>query len=445
MKPTKRNNKDDNIPFMNKVTITPIIKLSWGKEDGIPEIFTGAPLTNIMVEKVPEKARGSVEIRVMPFNKIILLTLDKTLLILTTQGKLINKLKITNPSVFYDEWYIIDYVMDEDENIYLLELIDEYNKNITYNLLRKIKKDGTVSWQKKEKVDRKKYNYQSINTNYQDFIVNNNHLYLCASHDDAFSVLELDKESGKLKPFHVFNESYERVFMDKTGYFYYVKEIENDIRKRYWVQYDPKTNKENFYSGNEEMYELLGIPVATDDYGRGYGVFGLEMGCISKDNSVVWREKLENIVIAPPNQYIFISNLNYDDNSATVIVNILKNDGTFDKKINLNIPDTLSQKYDIKNWKLIYVDEEDKFYVLGFNPNYFHRQRHGHIYQKILLTYNSKGNKVVNIDYEPSQLYQKEFRLQGANSWGIDGKGNVYLPVLGPDNFYVFKIEFIND
>jgi hypothetical protein len=432
MRHTKLKNKDKKISFMSKVTITPIIKLPWGEEDGIPEIFTGAPLTSVMVEKVPEQVRGFVDIRVMPFDRIILLTRDKTLLILTTQGKLINKLKITSPSLSYGRWYIIDFVMDENENIYLLES-DKDDKNITYNVLRKIKKDGTVSWQKKEKVDRKNYNYQSINTTYQDFIVNNNHLYLCASHDDAFSIVELDKESGKLKPFHTFNESYERVFMDKNGYVYYVKERENGIRKRYWVQYDPKKNKENFYSGNEEMYELLGIPVATDDYGRGYGVFGLEMGCISKDNSIVWREKLENIVIAPPNHYIFISNLNYDDNSATVLINILKNDGTFDKKITLNIPDTLSQKYDIKNWKLIYVDEEDNFYVLGFN----------HTYQKILLTYNSEGNKIITINYEPGHLYKKEFTLQGANSWGIDGKGNVYLPVLGPDKFYVFKIEFI--
>jgi hypothetical protein len=437
----KQEKKGKSI-HMNKIKITPIIKLPWGNDDGIPEIFTGAPLTNIGVENTPEKVRAIVQVRITPFDNINLLTLDKTFFILDTRGKLISKFKISPPSFCCDKWTIIDFISDEDENLYLLESCKN-KENITYNLIRKLKKDGTEEWYTKKEVDRKKFNYQSINTYYQDFIIRNNQIYICADDKDTFTIFELNKKTGGLKQHYLFHESHERVFMDKTGYLYYVKEIANSIRRnRYWTQYDPKKNIEIFHSGNDDMYELLGIPIAADDFGRGYGVMGLEMGCINRSNTYDWKEKLENIVIDSSNQFIYISNSILDDNSTTILIDVLGNDGIFIKKIKLNIPNDLSQKYMIKNWKLISVDEKNNFYILGVNPAYLNSKLNTFTYQKILLKYDIENNKILNIDYEPKQLFKNEFKLQGASSWRVDGKGGVYLPLLGPDSFYIMKIDF---
>jgi hypothetical protein len=438
MKEIVRDKNKKTMSFIEMIDIRPVIQKIWG--EGVPELFTAAPVTSVMVEPSPEQVRAPVNMRRMSSGTIILLSQDNTLSVLAGDGVLLKSLKVPNPDLAYQYWQVIDYVMDDEENIYLLEIIED-DRNKTLNLIRKIN-NGNVDWQVKEKVDQELYNYQSLNTKYQDLIVAGEHLYVCAGEDETFYVFEVNKNSGKLKLFQKISGSYERVFMSDTDHLYYVKEeeLEEEKDKRYWVQYDINTNKENFLSGNDEMYDLLGLPVSVDDNGRGYGVFGFEMGCINNDNSVAWKVNLENIVYAPATGDIYLGNFISDDSTPVVQVNIIKSGAGIKKQINLKIPAALSEKYSIKNWRLIYVNEEGKFLVSGFNPNYYDPQDNVYKYKKILITYDALGKEIEDINHAPGQLYNKEYKLQGANSWQVDGAGNLYLPVLGPDMFYVFKI-----
>ncbi len=443
MEPFNQRDMNNN-SFFSKVIITPIIKFSWGNEAGIPEIFSKAPLTNCMVENEPEDIRSHVKVKITPNKTYNLLTVDNTFIIADSNGILINKVKILPPSIFFEKWSIIDFFADEDQNIYLLDLVDD-NKNNTYNFIRKINKNGIEVWQKKEKVINKDYNYQSINTNYQDFIAHSNHLYLCSKYVNNFSLFEINKETGSLQSFYTLNESYERVFMDKSGYLYYVKEkAENNIKTRFWTQYDCQKKIENFSSGNHEMYELLGIPVAVDDYGRGYVIMGFEMGCINKNSSYDWKQKIENILFDTSDTFIYTSKADYENYLTAIQINVFGNKGVFIKSMILKIPNDISLKYGINDWKLVAVDQ-DKLFVLGTNPLYYDKDLNINLYQKILITFTANGDKIKEVDYNPKQLYKNTFRLEGANYWQIDGEGNIYLPVLGSDGFYVFKMKFLNE
>ena len=90
------------------------------------------------------------------------------------------------------------------------------------------------------------------------------------------------------------------------------------------------------------------------------------------------------------------------------------------------------------------MNEKGGLQVFGFNPNYYDPQDNAYKYKKVLITYDALGKEIENINHEPSQVYRKEYKLQGANSWQVDAAGNLYLPVLGPDKFYVFKIRIVN-
>jgi hypothetical protein len=233
--------------------------------------------------------------------------------------------------------------------------------------------------------------------------------------------------------------------MDNNGLLYYIKELADadGLRHNYWIQYNTKNAKEVFSTGNDEIYELLGIPVATDDLGLGYGVMGFEMACINKNNSVEWKEKIENIVVDTINQNLYLCNSKNDNNSNTLIVDIYKKNGVFSEQLELTIPVEVSKKYDIGNWSIINIIKGNNLNILGINPLYFNRQANKYQYRKILLEYDLSDNKIIAIDENPSLLYKKGYRIQRANDWQIDRNGNVYIPLLGPQSFYVIKVNFL--
>lgn len=269
-----------------------------------------------------------------------------------------------------------------------------------------------------------------MNGIYQKFITDKDSQIYVVGKDDRLSVLSLSQNSGELNYLYSLPEGKESVFMDGQGQLYYVKYVP-ELNQRCWVKYDQNTEREVFSACHEQMYGLLAIPVATDDDGRGYGVQGMKMGCLDQNNSIVWEKEIQNVVIDSLRNYIYTSQIDYSDSSRLIQIDRWVNGGSFGEEIKLNIPNDIWQKYQSSSWKLIDVDREGNLYILGESPNR----------KSVIITYNSSGSEVLNINWQPTKLYSQEFRLQGANSWGVDGEGNLYLPVLGKEEFYVLKLQ----
>jgi hypothetical protein len=420
----------------DEVSVSVFARLPWGREGGIGEIFSPEPLTDVLVEGAPRKARGSVETRVMPDGKIALLTLDNALLVLDARGQREEEIAIPALGESLRDWRILDFVLDHRGNVYLLERWDADRS--VFTAIRKIGRGGAPEWRVARELDSKKH---ASGDGPVDLMSDGRDIFLGVRESGGFSVFLLDRQTGSLSLSHKFAEICDRVFVDHAGRWYCAQEVWAEGGKRYWVQYDLRSDREIGRWEIASMSEMPGMPVAADNAGRGYEAFGFAMACIAPGGSLAWRARIDNIVFDAATGRVLVSTLGRDETSPVVLVSVFAADGRPMPTATLRIPMGIAQGSRIANWRLLYIDSST-LYVSGSDPACFDAQEGRYRYQEFLLAYSARDGSVLRIDDKPAETLKVRFALQGAATWQVDGDGRVFFPVLGPDAFYLFTAEF---
>ncbi len=422
------------IPANNSVSFHNIVNVPWNRKTGIPELLVGTPQTSIITNKTPRKMRAPVNIRITPWGGIDILAykpdynqeVDTRLYRFSPQGKLVSTVEINPPQGENNGWRILDFIIDENGYIYLIE---NYRKDsVTQNYLRKLTPQGQPIWTRSGAFNSQKLDINKLEGDFRQLLIDENSVpYLAATRHRGL-VARINSENGSLEPYADWGEWTGEVFMDGKSKIYYVS-YRPQRKTRCWTNYDPTLKKETLVNCDRNLYGLLAIPIGVDNQGRGYAVSGMSIGAIG-NNSLVWHKKIDNIVLQEDKSTIYTSNFNALNNGGEIDVYQWENNSQSTKEIKLKIPKNVMQQ-GRGGGRLVYLDAEGNYYVYaGETPTV----------DGTLIVYSPEG--VIKEQQKPApDIHLMEYRLQRGRSWGVDLEGNIYLPLLGSTGLHVIKLN----
>lgn len=420
--------------FTDKSTIfEEIIRIPWGEENGFPQVFVSTPQTSLITDKVSRQMRAPVNLKVNPWGWIDVLVKNvnrdsKTetwLYRFSNQGNLVSRIKINHAGENQKTWDILDYVVDKFGYIYLLENVND--EKGTQNYLRKLNPEGELVWKRSGSFNHQKLDFQKLEGNFHQLLIDNQSVpYLSATQHQGM-ILKIDSERGSLNPYADWGKFIGEVFMDGSSNIYYVRYVP-ETQKRCWFYYNPAVQKEIAIPCNQNLYELLAIPIAVDEQGRGYAVNGMNITRISQ-GMLSWQEQIDNIILQPEKNAFYISYFNSGDTVNHINIKQWEKEGQLSKEIKLVLPDNLISKRS-GTPRLTHVDSEGNYYVYAGETT----KENGK-----LLIYSPEG--VMRSYQNPApDIHLIEYRLQPGRSWAVDLQGNIYLPLLGATGFHLIKM-----
>src|SRR5687768_16783048 len=128
---------------MTRVRVSEVARIPWGSPPGIPEIFVDAPRDSRWTAERPSRERAPVRVRTVSDGAFGLLAADPLtgsglppqVLRLDPAGILCRP-DLAPPASDFLQWQILDFALDRDGGVYLLEQITSHDGGVT--ILRRI-------------------------------------------------------------------------------------------------------------------------------------------------------------------------------------------------------------------------------------------------------------------------------------------------------------------
>lgn len=402
--------------------------------DGLREFWTQRPVTNSWSGEDPGWMRAPVRIRALPAGEIAVLASDpayapEDAVVIhrySSQGTLLGMVQISPPAMEHTVWRITDFLADQNGNVYLLEMFGSGNES--HNSLRKLNESGESVWTRTGPPAAEDLALEELQGTFSQLLMDiKGTPYLPATQHRGL-VARIESTSGELEFYADLGEWTGEVFMDGDGNLYYVY-YDPESRRRGWASFDPRTGNEEVHFGDDSVYGLFDIPFGTDAQGRCYTAMGMRLACLSRHATLLWQQQIDNILMGPDGDSFYISTTRQTDDATTVQVRHLKRDGAFVDEKTLLIPARLAHEK-TKVWRLVEVKGDERFHVSG---------RTTATSETVLLIYSPEG-VLEEITQPAPDAHATECQLQGGSSWSVDLHGSVYLPVLGPKGFHLFRI-----
>ncbi|HBL14035.1 MAG TPA: hypothetical protein DD379_22110 [Cyanobacteria bacterium UBA11162] len=430
----EQQGKKAMISANNSVSFQEIISIPWDKNSGIPELFVGNAQTSIMTSKVPRRMRAPVSMRVTPWGGIDILAYNPAysqgvgtkLYHFSPQGKLVSSVEINPPSGVKNGWRIVDFISDQNGNIYLIE--NYQPASIPQNYLRKLTPQGQPIWERSGAFNSQKLDVNNLEGDFRQLLIDENSIPYLAATQYGGLVVQINAENGSLETYADLREWTGEVFMDGKGKIYYVRYLP-EKQTRCWTNYDPTLKKETLVNCDRNLYGLLDTPIGVDRQERGYAANGMSISRIGNDLSIL-QPNIDNIVLVEGKNTIYTSNFNALENGGEINIHEWKSNSISTREIKLKIPENvIPQGREVG--RLTYLDLEGNYYIYaGETPTA----------DGTLIVYSPEG--IIKDQQKPApDIHLHEYRLQGSRSWGVDLEGNIYLPLLGPTGLHVIKIN----
>lgn len=326
---------------------------------------------------------------------------------------------------------IIDFVVDQGLNCYLLE---KFNLDkVDHNRLTKLNITGEIIWQRVGNYSSSVNKFDEMNGDFNKFLIDHkSNLYL-TSNTHPQLIAQIQPKSGNVAKIYSLRNGSNKVFINgqsnilSTVYF-------PEQNKRGLYMFDFESGEEKTTIGGDELYGLLLYPFGIDNQLNCY-VYQLADDTnlpaivqISLAGKIIHREIIKDLVVRPDDNTIFT---HYIHNNTIEIVGYAP-DGKV-KQWSWKLPNDYSSD-ETNNYKLIKVDEENKFYIFtGDKPGYLGK----------LLIFSENGNLEKEI-YPPPNLLSLESSVQSFIYWQVDSEGRIYFPITDPSGFKVVRLNHLS-
>ncbi len=343
----------------------------------------------------------------------------------TSGGVFESRVEIPGDTKVTAKHHIVDFIVDQALNFYLLETIKE--DAATFNRLRKFTQNGALIWEKKGLNSPRQFEFNSFEGQYaRIFVTQSDVLYLIPA-EKSNTVVKLDPTSGDLLTTIKLNTAVDqKLFISKQDAF--LRSLFINEKNTYGTGLLlPGAEKESIYAGDDTTYGLLQFPYGID---ADLNIYTCRMGSsghipgfakLSHKCRLIYEQSLQFVVANK--RFVYTGHYNQGAYDITAYKQGVPADAA---SFTLSLPEGASN--DICN--LINVDEEDRFYFcrVGKKP--------GH---KTLFIVSKTGAIEEETEIALQELVRYEQTLQAFTYWQADAEGNTYFPLLGPDGFRVIR------
>lgn len=284
---------------MKSLHVSEVAKIPWGAS-GIPEIFVDEPQGGLWTPKPPRKERAPVRLRLAPDGAFGLLAADPLtgsglppqVLRLDAAGSL-SRVELAPPAGSFLQWQILDFALDRDAGVYLLEQTTTHDGGAT--TLRKIGADGVEAWHRTERFWRVDPDLEVPAWSFTGLLTGGSGIYLSATRECGL-IARVDPDSG-LARYADLSPWTGNALVGPDEHVYFVRFVP-ERNARAWVSLDPETGRQTETLGSPASYDLLALPIGVDAQGRAYGVHGWSLGCIGPQGAPLWRESIDSDSVA---------------------------------------------------------------------------------------------------------------------------------------------------
>jgi hypothetical protein len=393
------------------------LRQKWG--DDLPEQFVQAPAIAVLTEHRPawkELRRAEIQVRVRESTCAILAKKE-----LTADARPLLSFLVFDQGVAYtrqlllqdpcDRYALIDFLVAEDKLVCLLQTA---KKGVDHYLLVKQEHGEAIGeWPLEIPQGKTYFEIRRLFENYGRLFVEckeGDRLGLYAIGADG--VLELVYESK-----HAYG-----IFPYRSGELIVARSSE-DHTHNFWTKIDLTTKKEMEKTAPGLSSLHIAVPLFVDDAGHGYGTSGRELTSISLQDGSLWRLSIDHLV--PAKGKIYTSS--FESSKGLLHVDDLDS-GKTTGKVELTIPEPY---HPASSARLASLLPDGTWIVAVKKTPDAETER---------LAFSAPG--VFQGKNKPGQK-NSEYQLQTVFSWQVDGKGNIYLPVAGPDEFYLVKVSIL--
>ncbi len=327
-----------------------------------------------------------------------------------------------------DGLFILDYAVETDGSCYLLELIQSRQSGESNNRLQKIGSDGEVQWSRTGLTWSEEFDFHELSGSFKRLLTDgNSRLYLPAT-AHAGAIAEIDRYTGDVAHVYISDKFGSEVFMNERGTVIYVLYFP-DVNRRGLGFFNLAEQKVTSVVGEVALYGWLLYPFGVDASADVYAWNDSAVARISADGRIDVIAAFDNVVVRARDRVIFTSRLRLDDTRSPVVQVELYSPAGKTSYQELLLPEELSARHP-KGWKLIHVDEQERYYVFG-------GEKPGQT--GALLVYSNDG-RLEETASTPRALLPVESTLEGYSYWDVDSRGRIYLPVTDAQGFKVIRL-----
>lgn len=409
-----------------------LISVPWGPGDNeIPPSFDEHPSFSEMSADQMRNVRTPLRIRLDNQHRIHVMPEVRPLQPTTTnshiyhfsdQGKFVDSTHIEIEVANY--FHIYDYAVHPSGECFLLERIRRDLSEQTENRLRKIARDGTTLWKRVGLVSDEETDFHILKGNFTQLLADEDSwIYLPAS-DPECAIAQIDPVTGEVVAIHDCEMLGSKAFL-REGRVYSVVYFPSENRKAL-ARFDLAGGQTEFTLCDSELFGWLTFPLGVDRSANFYTFLQPAVGQIDFAEGLLRQQPLDNLVVQPSTQDIYLSYLSGLVAQSVIKVEIHRHDGTFESR-EINVPPRFAG---VKDWKLIHADEQDRLFIFG-------GEEPGSA--GTLLIFSASGNLEKELS-PPGDLLSIESRLELFSYWQVDADGRVYLPFTDQQGFGVVRL-----
>lgn len=419
-------------------TFQPLISIPWGdKDDEIPLTLVDYPNFAFVSSEQMRKVPAPVRIRLGANGSIHVLadaplrTKDAPVFIqhFDERGKRFGTTLVPFPDRRETEdVFILDYAIDADGNCYLLERIQS---DAERNRLRKINLNGQVQWSRIGPINEEQFDFSELSGTFKRLLMDgNSRLYLPAT-EHTGAIAEIDRDTGQVAHVYTSDKSSSQVLMTEGGTVVYVLYFP-DLNRRGVGFLNLNEHQVTSVVGGVDLYGWLLYPIGVDGSSSVYAWKDSAVARISSNAQINVIAEFDNVVVRSSDGNIFTSLMRSDQGQSS-LARMTRHapDGQVSHQ-ELRIPSEISGRPGAK-WKLIHVDEQEKYYVFG-------GEEPGHA--GTVLVYSRDG-ELETTTSRPGDLLSLESRLENYSFWQVDSRGRIYLPVTDAQGFKVLRLSTV--
>ena len=328
-----------------------------------------------------------------------------------------------------DELFISDYAVDADGSCYLLEQISSGQTGPPKNRLQKVSRDGQFQWSRTGATSQQELDFRELKGVFKRLLMDGrSRLYLPAT-EHGGAIAEINRDTGAVAHVYHADKFGSEVFIDEQGTVVYVLYF-SDVNRRGLGFFNLSEPKVRSIIGGVELYGWLLYPFGVDSSSNVYAWNDSAVARISAEGRIDVLAAFDNVVVRARDGVIFTSRLRLENEQSPVVQTACYLPSGEVSHQDLELPKKLTARHS-SEWKLIHVDEQERFYVFG-------GEEPGQV--GTLLIYSSSG-ELEETTSPPPDLLLMESRLEIYSFWQVDSRGRIYLPVTDGQGFKVIRLS----
>jgi hypothetical protein len=330
------------------------------------------------------------------------------------------RIALAPPSGAGPGWRILDVVVDNDSNIYLLELLGDVGD---HQGLRRLDSRGSTEWERRGIVDGHGFDFDSLRGTFDQLLIDRlGNVYLSAGRHRG-SLAWVDSQDGALRPLVDWGEWTGEVLLDVSGRVFFVRYLAN-VNRRAWVCLDPGTGKETVVVADWQAWQYLAQPFGVDGTGRAYGFADNTTARLNDMGKIDWEMRLDNVAVGRDGRLVLSAMTTRGPGSA-IDVSTIAPGGGVPARLQLALPDDLRAVEGI--WRVVGCTDDDGFLVHGGAS----RDTPG-----VLVAYDSNG-RPGGRELASPDVMTAHFDLHRPTRSSVLADGSMLRAVLGPEGVHV--------